>query len=157
MERMLTRGFTLLEILLVVAMLAILVGSIVAAVNPAVQLAEARDAKRHQDVNALAEAFLQYYSRHGSYPENLPASDAVCYGLYTNSSFSICSEGYQCGGFSIADTLVGEGFITEIPQDPIDPSQTNPEYSGYLAFKNSNGHVRVCAPFAETEQISVIR
>ena len=63
------KGFTLLEILLVVAALAILAGIVILAINPTKQLGETRDAQRNSDVNAILNAVYQYsIDNNGFYP-----------------------------------------------------------------------------------------
>lgn len=62
-------GFTLLEVLLVVAALAILAGTVILAINPGEQLADTRDAKRWSDVGTILDAVYQYAIDHnGSLP-----------------------------------------------------------------------------------------
>src|SRR3990172_8431905 len=52
----LKKGFTLIEILLVVAILSVLLVVVFAALNPAQRLAEARNARRWNDVNQVLTA-----------------------------------------------------------------------------------------------------
>ena len=49
-----TSGFTLLEILLVVAAIAILAGIVIIAINPTKQLGDTRNAQRRSDVYSLS-------------------------------------------------------------------------------------------------------
>ncbi len=74
------KGFTLIEILLVVAAIAILSGIVVLAINPGKQLADTRDAQRHSDVKTILEAVYQYSIDHdGTLPSTLPTeSTEIC-------------------------------------------------------------------------------
>ena len=47
------KGFTLLELLIVIAVLAVLAGVLFVALNPASRLEDSRNAKRWTDVNAI--------------------------------------------------------------------------------------------------------
>src|SRR3989338_10836484 len=49
-------GFTLLEVLIVMALIAILAGIVIAALNPGRQFANARNSARHAHVNTLMNA-----------------------------------------------------------------------------------------------------
>lgn len=54
------KGFTLLEILLVVAIISILAGIVIVAINPAKQLGDARNAQRKSDVQTILNGVYQY-------------------------------------------------------------------------------------------------
>ncbi len=54
------KGFTLLELIITVTILAVLIGIVVVAINPAEQLARARDAKRVADLDAIKSAIILY-------------------------------------------------------------------------------------------------
>lgn len=54
------KGFTLIELIITISILAILVAILVVAINPAEQLARSRDAKRVADLDALRSAINLY-------------------------------------------------------------------------------------------------
>lgn len=53
-------GFTLIELLVVIGILAVLLAIVLIAINPARQFAQANNAKRSSDVNAILNAIHQY-------------------------------------------------------------------------------------------------
>jgi prepilin-type N-terminal cleavage/methylation domain-containing protein len=61
-------GFTLLELIVVVAIIAILVAIVVVAINPVRLIGEANDAKKREELNQLKNALQLYYNDNNSYP-----------------------------------------------------------------------------------------
>src|SRR3989338_5790077 len=66
-------GFTLIEIILVIALIGILAGLFMA--NVFSSLARGRDSRRKQDLRAVAQALELYYNDNNRYPDDLPAGN----------------------------------------------------------------------------------
>lgn len=75
------RGFTLIELLVVIAILGILAAAVLVAINPGKRTRQAQDAKRKNDVGALATEIQAYYVTPGSgyYPASLGVLTAGSY------------------------------------------------------------------------------
>ncbi len=97
------QGFTLIELLIVIAIVAILAGVVLIAVNPARQMAQARNAERSAEVNALLNAVSQYQVDSGSLPACI-----------TTSTTCIGTGGACC---DLTSDLT-PGYIAEIPTGP---------------------------------------
>ena len=140
-------GFTLLEILLVVAAIGILAGIVIFAINPAKQLADTRNAQRKVDVNTILNALSQYAIDHnGTLPEDI-----------TTSSLEICkTDVVVCGDLVDLSELTLHGkYLMSLPVDPIAPEG---DRTGYFVLKDSYSHITVSAPYAEQNvTISVTR
>jgi prepilin-type N-terminal cleavage/methylation domain-containing protein len=66
------KGFTLLEILLVIAAIGILAAIVLVAINPNKQIEAARQAKRRSDINTITKAIQQYsIDNNGQYPAEI--------------------------------------------------------------------------------------
>ena len=116
----LTRGFTLVELLVVIAIIAVLAAVVVLIINPLELTRRSRDAARLTDLSNLQQAI------------NVAVQEA------TNSGSSIlCSGGigYPCHGNSATDTRVstGTGWVkvnlgtqqsVSIPTLPVDPTNS---------------------------------
>ena len=141
-------GFTLLEILLVVAAIGILAGIVIIAVNPGKQLGDTRNAQRRTDVNTILNAVYQYSIDNNG---NLPTS-------ITETPTEICmTDAESCSGFVDLSVLTAdEEYLTSIPIDP----SANCSANGvcYQISKSANSRVTVSAPDAEQDAtISVTR
>jgi type IV pilus assembly protein PilA len=143
------KGFTLIEILLVVAAIAILAGIVIVAINPAKQLGDTRNASRNSAVNSILNAVTQYsIDNNGIFPPSITAtSTEICSSAVATSS---------CTGLVDLSVLTLNGkYITAIPEEP---QKTNPNGAGYMISKNSAGRITVTAQFPESgATISVTR
>jgi prepilin-type N-terminal cleavage/methylation domain-containing protein len=141
------KGFTLLEILLVVAALAILAGIVIFAINPGKQIADTRDAQRKVDVNTILNAIYQYSIDNGSIPASIPITTAN----------EVCKTGAtDCSGLvDLSDLTTNERYLVSIPVDPLGGTDT--DGTGYTVLKTANNRVTVAAPKDENSVISATR
>lgn len=132
------QGFTLIEVLLVVAIIAILAGIVILAINPNKQLGDTRNSQRQADVNTILNAAYQYsIDNQGNIPSTI-----------TTTSTDICATGAaSCTGMVDLTVLTANGkYLVSIPKDPKTGTATD---TGYQISQNANGRITVSAPGAE--------
>ena len=134
-------GFTLLEILLVVGIIAILAGIVILAINPTRQLGDARNAQRRSDVLTILNAVYQYSI------DNSGNLDTIVSGTDPIHSDTVCAASDGTDAYLLDDALVGTGatYVTAIPVDPTD-GEVASSSAYYLSKNATTGRITVCAP-----------
>ena len=139
------KGFTLIEVLLVVALIGVLVAIVIVAINPSKNLKDTRDAQRRTDVNTILNAVYQYTIDNTG---TLPAS-------ITTTSTEICKTGGTCTGLVDLSVLtIAEKYLTSIP---FDPSTSTANSTKYSILKTANNRVTVTAVGENAGTITVTR
>jgi prepilin-type N-terminal cleavage/methylation domain-containing protein len=145
------KGFTLIEILLVVAAIAILAGIVILAINPSKQLGDTRNSARHADVTTILNAVYQYAVDHdGTLPVSITTtSKEICAGDVATST---CSSSNLA---SLKELVWNQRYLTAIPIAPQAPVGNG---TGYFIVKTADNRITVTAPNAEENAtISVTR
>lgn len=132
-------GFTLIEILVVVALIAILATITFIAINPAKNFRDTRNAQRSAHVQQILNAVTQYTSEQGNLLGDL--------GTIPACSGTPAAIGSGVGNVDLATNLVPE-FIVGIPEDPSTGSGDGAD-TGYTICEEGTGRVTISAPDAE--------
>jgi prepilin-type N-terminal cleavage/methylation domain-containing protein len=148
-----SHGFTLIEVLLVIAILSILAAIVIVAINPSKQFGEAQNAQRRSDIEAILNATHQYSLDNGG---TLPGGGSIVTGTdCMNDGVTICRSQQSCDGANMDELIYDEKYLVDIPHDPV---EYDDNLTGYSIMSTENGRIVVCAPnFYGDEEISVSR
>jgi prepilin-type N-terminal cleavage/methylation domain-containing protein len=147
-------GFTLVEVLVVVGILAILLAITLVAINPNQHFKDSRNSQRSSNVTAILDAIYEYESSHsGQVPPSLSGAIATP---------TLIGDG--TGHINLCADLV-PAAIADIPRDPDTTvssvtgadCSTGAYETGYNIVKSTDNRFTVAAPSAEGATISVTR
>ncbi|OHA50095.1 MAG: hypothetical protein A2991_03925 [Candidatus Terrybacteria bacterium RIFCSPLOWO2_01_FULL_58_14] len=94
------RGFTLLELIIVIAILAILSVAVILVINPAETLARARDSQRFSDLAAVKAAVGLYLTQVS--PPDMDGTGACATNAWVATTTAITDVGGVCGAATAA-------------------------------------------------------
>lgn len=141
MDNGMKRGFTLIELMVVIGILAVLAAIVLVAINPSRQFSLANNSKRQSDINAILAAVQQYaISNHGTYPAGITTSAQII---------------EKSGGVDLCSMLV-TAYIAALPVDPLTNGGTpvsncaSAYNTNYTILKSAvDSRLTVAAPGAE--------
>jgi prepilin-type N-terminal cleavage/methylation domain-containing protein len=144
-------GFTLVELIIVIAIIAILAAAIFVAIDPARRLHESRNARRSSDIATILDAVKTYQSDHGG--SQYLTIDALTVDAYYQIGTQAIGCTRACGTLTTQNTcvnlsLIGDNYLATVPKDPTDGTD---ELTGYAMKKGVSGSIAVYACDAEGE------
>lgn len=136
------KGFTLVELLIVIAILGILSTAVLSAINPVEQINRGRDTGTQSDSEQLLSAVQRFNANQGYYPWQTGASDTtVCTGV---------GSGTSCTGLTrVFGTLAGSGSTGQNPA-------AYPAATGGWTVDNANFATGVAAGVAGSNVLAVL-
>lgn len=146
------RGFTLVELLIVIALISILSVAVLATINPIEQTNKARDAKFKNDAAEVLSAYERYYASQNAYPWNM-APTAIGTSVASGTKIAIGGTDPLFGVVSV--TVAGVGYTGAListselksafsGKEPFTLASTPPEINRMYTYHNGVDNNYVC-------------
>lgn len=139
-------GFSLIEILVVVALIIILATITIVAINPGKNFRDTRNAQRSSDVNTILSAITQYTTDGKPLPAINPCDP-------TEEPSIIGTEGVDLADYLTSTGTEGNDYMVAVPKDPQGGTDANTGYT----ICTIGTRVQIAAPKAEGKEIVVKR
>lgn len=140
------KGFTLIEILIVITLIVVLATVYFLVANPAGQLASARNSARTNELQAIMNAVRQ------NIDDQSNGQFSCVAGPLPTSTPADMASGAGTSTYDIAPCLVPT-YLYALPFDPSDPNAhytSAADYdTGYTVVINTSGTITLAAPYAE--------
>src|SRR3989304_7366635 len=129
------KAFTIIELLIVIAIIGVMASMLIFAINPGTQLTKARDVERESHLYAILSAIYQYQAEHsGTLPDTDGDPDTS---NFPTSATCVGSSGgcFDLGNAGEVDETIVPVYMASIPQDP---KTGNAGDIGYTFFVDAN-------------------
>ena len=156
-------GFTLIELIIVIAIIALLAAATFVAVNPAKRIGDANNAQRWSDVTAIADAYSLYLADNSGTAPSSTIANGVTYTIATTTGGTFSSA--NCTTVATTTTalvdlsaLVTSGYVGQIPTEPTWTYADHNYHTNYYFYTDATGAVKVgaCETYNSAD-IEVIR
>lgn len=152
------KGFTLVELILVVAIIIIIFVSIVLILDPETRLAQTRNAARWEETRAIAEAVLKYQTdNNGNLPAGIDENLKMLGTSNTNCSIPCGTNEFTNSFFGITEdsclnieSELKPNYLSNIPRDP---SIGSTGQSHYAIQKDSERSILVVSCNNELQEL----
>jgi len=153
------KAYTLIELLIVIAIIAIIAKPVFAALNPLARFTAARTSRRLTDVSAVMTAIkVSQIDRAGSYITPVAnLTNGVTYMISNGTNTSAVIGTANCALSSIGSTtaadlssLVTGGYLGSVPVSPNGKGAYTATSTGYTITKATNGLITITACDSES-------
>lgn len=157
------KGFTLVELIIVIAVIAVIAAAVFVAIDPARRLHEARNGRRASDITNMLDAIVKYQADnqgvHYSAVSAIPAGSYVIIGTTADDDGLCTAEANAAdacanvvSGVGTADcadlSAIGTNYLATVPYDPGEGSAAD---ASYYISRNANNSITVGACDEEGE------
>ena len=119
------KGFTIVELLIVIVVIAILAAISIVAYNGIQQ--RARDSQRDVDIVAVVKALELYYIDNGQFPAIAPnGSTATGMGNY----WAVTTD----GSWSVLASALVPKYLSKLPEEPVKQTNVDPRFGAALGY-----------------------
>lgn len=144
------KGFTLIELIVVIGIIAILGAITIVAVNPARQFSQARNAVRQSDTLSVLNGIHQYAA------DNNGAFPATVAGLTAGATEEVCDStkttACPAGGIALNAIISPVAYISALPRDP-QQTDAAAQDTKYTISRTTANVISICAPNALTDNV----
>jgi prepilin-type N-terminal cleavage/methylation domain-containing protein len=139
------KGFTLIEIAIVIGLIAVLAATAIVAINPARQFKLARNSQRISNVSAILNAVGERISdNHGTFEGTVAGTSQTCPSLAAGTDYAVAKGPTSASG-ALDLSCLSPAYIPSLPSDP----KASAPDTGYVLNLDENDRVTVKAPLAE--------